>query len=821
MNGLGDDVRMGLIRLVRDWKYTFTASVCLAAGTAAVISVFTIVNLVILKLLPFHESDRLVMIRGFCPIENEEDAQTSIAEFLDWQSQCTTMELAAFQLRQLDLAVGDQYQRMIGFRVSDNFFTVLHAEPFMGLALDQTIGNGNLQQIMLSVDLWEQFFERDQHVVGNVVRINSWLTWPTPGSRGYELTGILPEDMRYLPSSSWLFNSNGYGPASRLQFCMPMDIARATWRDFRSVDAIGRLKQGVTREEAQAEMELIAARLEVDYPDSNAGWSIRLVPLNEYAYRRVNQTLIASFIASSIVLLLACGTAAHLLLIRSGRRAAEMAIISAIGATPHRLGRQAVVEVVTLTVVACTIGLVLSAHAISILNSIAPGDIPSAVESRFEPAVITVTFLSAAVSCMVIGAMPLRRVLTHNLGALLSVATRTATQTTRAMKLLRGMVAFGVASSYVLLVAAGLLVLKMQHLMQVEPGFESDNRLTMTIALPEAKHEWNQNTSFCHDVMDGVRDLPGVLNVAAIQGLPMGRNKIGTDIFIEGKPLIRESDLPNTYIRVVTDDYFETMGIPVVRGRTFQPNDSIGEIGQTRVVIVNETMAEECWPGEDPIGRRLKTFEAGWWLEVIGVVGDVRSEGLDRPPVIDMYFPEKLFPQPHIVLVVETSHNDPMALSGSTRSVIHQADPDAGITHVATMNDIIEQSQASDRYFAVLLATLAIVGTVLATFGILLTTLFSVSQRSRELAIRICCGATPRDIVTLVVMDQLKQVAIGIVLGGVLCFALVNVVDLPWETARYFKVVAWTIVPASLAVLAVFASAIVAIRVALKSSVLA
>ena len=821
MNGLSDDIWMALTRLLRDWRYTFAASICLAAGTAAVISVFTIVNLVVLKPLPFHEPDRLVMIRGFCPIENEDDAQTSIAEFLDWQTQCTTMELAAYQLRQLDLAVGDQYQRMVGFRVSRNFFTVLHAEPYMGLALDQTIGNGNLQQIMLSVDLWEQFFARDQDLVGNVVRINSWLTWPTPGSRGYELTGILPEDMRYLPSSSWLFNSSGFGPASRLQFCMPMDLANATWRDFRSVDAIGRLKPGVTREEAQAEMELIAARLEVDYPDSNAGWSIRLVPLHEYAYRRVNQTLVASFVASSIVLLLACGTAAHVLLIRSGRRAAEMAISSALGATPNRLGRQAAIEVVALTACACTIGLVLARYAILILNAIAPGDMPRAAESRFDTSVILFTCLVAAACCMAIGALPLWRVLTPNIGALLSVATRTVTQTTRAMKLLRAMVAFGVASSYVLLVAAGLLVLKMQHLMQVDPGFEPDNRLTMTIALPEAKHEWNQNTSFCHNVMDGVRDLPGVVNVAAIQGLPMGRNKIGTDIFIEGKPLIRESDLPNTYIRVVTDGYFETMGIPVVRGRTFQPNDSIGEIGQTRVVIVNETMAEECWPGEDPIGRRLKTFQAGSWLEVIGVVGDVRSEGLDRPPVIDMYFPEKLFPQPHIVLVVETSHNDPMALSGSTRSVIHQADPDAGITHVATMNDIIEQSQASDRYFAVLLTTLALVGTVLAMFGILLTTLFSVSQRSRELAIRICCGATPRDIVTLVVVDQLKQIAVGIVLGGTLCFALVHVVDLPWETARYFQIVAWTIVPGGLSVLAVFASATVAIRAASKSSVLA
>ena len=806
-----EDARMALIRFVRDWPYTLTAGLSLAMGTAAVISLFTIINGVILKPLPFYQPDRLVMIRSFCPQENQQDAQTSMAEFLDWESQCVTMDLAAFQLRQLDLAVDDRYHRITGFRVSKNFFRMLRVNPSLGVSLDVSSGAGDLNRIVLSKGHWQNIFRGDANVIGDVIPVNSWLTWPNPGSQGYQLVGVLPDDMRFLPSSSWFLNAEGFGPNSRLGFCMPMDVSSAVARDFRSVDTIGRLREGVSMEQAQAEMDLIAARLSVDYPRTNAGWSIRLVSLNEYVYRRVHRMLFAGFVASTIVLLLACGTANQLLMLRDNKRDAELAIASAIGATPARLARQAFFAVAIVTATSSVTGVLFAIRAVEILNSIAPNDIP--VENvNLDLTVSLFTFAAAAICCTAIAVLPIKRVLTPRLNVLLNASTRTATQSPGTLRLLRSIVAVSVAASYVLLVAAGLLLLKTHQMMQVDPGFDAKDRLTMTIALPEAKHEWNRNTSFCHEVMDGVRELPGVLNVAAIQGMPMGRNKIGANVSIEGKPLIRGRDLPSAFIRVVTDDYFKTMGIPVLRGRTFIDSDSIGEIGQTRVVIINQTMAERCWPNDDPIGRRLKTFEQGRWLEIIGVVGDVRSDGLDRPPVIDMYYPEKLFPQPHIVLITQTQHSDPLAMATSVRSCVTHADPDANITHVATLESVVARSQAIDRYFTVLLATLAAIGTALAACGVLLTTMFSVTHRSRELAIRVCCGAAPRDIVALIVGGQIKQVAAGILLGGVLCYSFVSIIPLSWESARYFRSVAWAIVPVGLGTIAIVTSSLVAIR---------
>ncbi|MCA9214907.1 MAG: ABC transporter permease [Planctomycetales bacterium] len=819
MTSLLDDLRLACHRIVRDWRFTSAVVLCLTIGISAVVGVYSILNLVILKPLPFHDADRLVMIRTYSPLENKQDAQTSLAEFLDWQSQCRTMDLAAYQLTQLDLSVEDRYQPMVGFRVSNRFFAILRAKPSLGMTLDETFGAGNLQQLMLSPDLWRDHLNADMSAIGSAISINSWLTWPTQGSRGYELIGLLPEDMRYLPSSSWLFNSNGYGPNSKIDFCMPLDFSGAIWRDFRSHDVVGRLKDGVSLEDAQAEMDIIASRLATDYPESNQGWYVNLVPLRRFVYRRSETMLKASFGASLLVMLLACGGAAHLLLIRASRRESELAISSALGASPQRLIQQTFAEGTVLSLASFACSLLVTRWLIDLLCALAPPDLPITDGLTPDLHVVFVSTIVVMLCCVVFTLWPLYRMLTQNLASQLHVTSRTATRSVRTLAMLSGMVVFGVAASYVLLVSTGLLLARMRQTMQTDPGFESSNRLTMTIRLPEAKHEWIHNTLFCHQVMDGVRELPGVANVAAIQGMPMGRNKIDSHVIVEGKPLLRQRDTPDAYIRVITDDYFATMGIPILRGRTFNPNDGVGEIGDTKVVVVNKTMADHCWPNEDPIGRRIKTFAAGQWLEVIGVVGDVLSEGLDRPPVIDIYYPEKLFPQPHIVLITETANDDPMLFANPVREIVYNADIDANITHVATMDQILAQSQSNSRYFSVLLSALAVVGTVLALAGIVLTTCFSVAQRSRELAIRMCCGATPTDIVMLVVANQFKHVAAGIVIGGICCYAVAGVVELPWELARNFQIVTWTIVPLSLAVAAIASSAAVVIRTIRETSI--
>ncbi len=813
MNVAIDDLRSAIWQLRVDWRFATAAIVCLGLGIAAVASIFSVLSQIIFSPFPFPDADRLVMVRGYNAVLSRFDDQISEPDFYDLQTATTTMDVAAYKLERLDLPHENGFHRIHGFYVSDNFFDVLQMQPYLGGTYSGHRETGAIKQLMLGTNVWRQYFQSRPDIIGEVIRVNTWETYPKTGDRGYNVVGLLPQGMPFLPSTSFM-SYRGLGPNRKLQFCAPLNAGFYGFRSWRSREVIGRLKDGVSAAQANAEVQLIADRLAREFPDSNKDWSMRVVPLDRHVYGSAREILYAGLIASVVVLVIACGNVAHLMLIRFIRRQSDLAVRAALGATPTRLGRVALFESAIIVGLAALLSGSAAVNLVKSLDRVAPREL-SHVEAEVD-SMVAITTCSLSLACVLaITLLTQHRLRTPNLKVLLSSSNRTSSAGASSTRLLRTLVVLQVGVAYILLVAAGMLVARQLELASVELGFQPDHRLTVNISLPEAKHEWKRNTTFCHDVMRATKTLPGVVNVAAVQGLPMGDNRLDSDVIIEGHPLLRRHDIAPAFMRVVTDDYFATMGIPIIHGRAFQYSDGIGEIGLNRTVIVSEALARRCWPGENPIGRRMKGYELMPWQEVIGVVGNVRANGVETDNTLEVYLPERLFPQPFITLIVHTKQES-LGLASEVREVVHKIDPDAFVNNAKTMRQVIGQSQARPRYLTILLSAFALLGLVLAAVGVFVTSAFSVARRKHELRIRAACGATPWDLVGLVMSRELTTVLCGIVVGLVVAIFLNHQFDISWKTSGLFRLAAFAVVPGVLILASVAASLGVALKAAFE-----
>jgi|GEM_PF-4220956 len=799
------------------YQHRWTTLLCvasLAVSITLIASTASIVDHTLFRPMPFHEAYRLVMIRMDNPEENLFDDQVSVIDFADWELDCKTMDITAFNLGRIDLPYEGGYERLIGLYVSPSFFDVLNIKPYLGQDFRDYHYTGNNEQIMLSPRVWRNHLQGDAMAMGNIVKINTWASWPDAGSLDYQLSGILPEGLRCVPSRVIFVDDQGIGVNRELDFVLPAYLLTGSYdmRRFHGIDAMGRLKPGVTLAQAQAEMEVIVARLEQRFPQTNKGWRVRLVPMHEYVAGEVRPFVLATLLAAFLVFVIAIANVVHMLLVQYQQRQGEMAIRAAVGASPGAIFSQVFLEFALIVGLGFGLGIAAATWCTPALLSMAPDKL------RWLPTELSFNaILAAAVLTGVAGLfiwwLALRRVVSPNLAPLLGASSQTSSADKGAMTALGRMTQIQLVATYFLIVAAGVLFLRIRQIASVDPGFEPKHRLAMSLSLPSAKYEWNHNSIFNHAVVERLRDVPGVINSAAILGMPMGNNPLVAQIVIEGRPQIRPGDLPPAFIRVITDDYFKTMGIPLIYGRMFEESDKIGEIAQNKTAIVSKSLAEKCWPGLDPIGRRFKPFDRAQWMEVVGVVGDVCSDGIERGRAIDIYYPEKLYPQSSPNLVVHTSI-EPMAMAAAIRDAILEVDADANVTDIRTMESVIIDSQA-ERYFGLrLLSVLSAIGFGLALCGIIATASHSISRRANELLVRVACGASPTDILNLVVGEQLKLVGIGLGAAILVAAMIGPSLGLSWKDEQLFRQLALVGVPCLLVAASLISSYLIAARAA-------
>ncbi len=797
------------LRLVRrDKWFAFATVTWLALGIASVTTLFSLLNAV-LKPLPYPNAHEIVMLRSLNRSLNLPRDSVSAPDFRDIRLQSTTLvDIVGFLLSRLDVPTDGGYQRLRGFFVTPGFFKTLRTPPLLGVPFADARTTGVQREVIISAKLWRERFEGQSDVLGRTLLANSWATFPNPGSRAYTVSCVLPEDFRCLPAAIF-FEPTGVGPADQLDFCSPLDMSRKLDRQWRDMEVIARLKPGVTLQEAQADMDLISGRLEQTYGSSNEGWTIDVVPLHEEVFGNVGPMLTVMFAAAIAVMLIACGNVGQLYLQRASRREAEFAVRAAMGASPFRLFRQLATETLLLILFAGSLGVALASVAIDALAANAPQNLPWLGEVPIDGGVLVFAATVTLISVLLVSLVPLWRVATPDLNRLLG-SGRTASGGTGESRVSNILLVSQLAVTFVLIAGAGVLFARFYELSETDPGFESSNRLSMTLSLPQATHEWNYNSTFCNRVLERVAALPGVRGTAAIQGLPIDGTTFECRVIAEGKPTIGRGEARGL-IRVISDNYFHTMGIPLLRGRAFNPTDSIGQIGGNRTVIVNESLANRNWPDQDPIGRRFKVHPLAHWMEIVGVVADIRNGGMDASITSDIYYPEKLYPQPHITLITRTD-SDPISLADTVSDAVHEVDADAYITDVTTVDGVISESIAQRRYFMVLLGILATVAMVLAIGGAIVTTLHSVSRRSRELGTRIALGAEPHHVFVLVMKRSLSLLILGLATGGLAAFAVVPPLVTDWDSGSGVQVIAFAAAPLILGTVSVIAAGAAAAR---------
>ena len=762
METLSQDIRYGLRMLRNSPTVTLVAVVSLALGISANTVIFSVINSILLKSLPFHDPDRIALVWGNAPAEGKDRTQVSATDVADWRQQNSVFEdVTTYGNWSATLLGEGESERIPGIQVGDGYFSIMKATPLLGRTfLPEEQEEGKDLVIVLGYGLWQRRFGGDPNVIGRKINLSG---------RPYVAVGVLPADFQPLPTS--LVDPRG-------EFYRPVAEARdENERSSRHLRAIARLKPGVTLEQAQADMNVIAGRLEQQHPRDNTGYGVRLVTLSEDTVGGLRPTLLTLLVAVAFVLLIACANTGNLLLGRAAAREKEVAIRRALGAARGRLTRQFLTESVLLALLGGALGLLLAMWGVGLVESIGSQATPLLANIEIDLRVLGFTLALSILTGIVFGLAPALNASNPDLNATLKEGGRGSGAQAGHNRLRGVLVMSEVAMALVLLISAGLLIKSVIRLRSVNPGFEADNRLTMNVVLSSARYPKPQQwVAFYSQLTERLEALPGVVSAGFTSVLPFSGNFDGRGLAVEDHPRPVGEEF-NVDLYRVTPGYARAMSIETVRGRTLTEQDT--ETAQM-VALINETMARELWPGQDPLGKRIK-FPGSErnpqpWRTIVGVVRDVKQYSLDRKDPMQIYLPDAQIPTPFMTLVVHTS-SDPQALISAVRNSISEMDKDLAAFNIATMEQLLADSISLRRFSTLLLIIFAGVALILAAVGIYGVISYSVTQRTHEIGVRLALGANRRDIIRLVVRQGMAITLAGVGIGLTATFALTRIIE--------------------------------------------
>ncbi len=755
MGGLLQDIRYGIRSLAGSPGITAVAVATLALGIGATTSIFSVVDAVLFRPLPYPDPDRLVRIYTTDPSRDEYRDPASGANFLDYQAQSRSFEqLAAFDSVRLNLVGGEYPRRVYAASVTPNFFSVMGVEPILGRTFSPDIdGPDASPTAVLGHSLWQSEFEGDPLVLGRTLKLSGTT---------YTVVGVMPPGFGF-PGRTPLWVASRY----RVPDPPYPGTDPAEERGHYYFSAVGRLGEGIRLEEAEAEMSTIAGRLARSYPDTNAGKGIRLVPLRESIVTDARPMLSVFLGAVGFLLLIACANAANLLLVRASRREREIAIRTALGAGRLQIVRQLIVEGILLSLCAGFLGALFSMWGAETLIAISPEAIPRAHEVGVDLRVLAFTLIVSLGTGTLFGIAPALQLGRQDVQAALRAAGAALTASRARARLRASLIVGEVAVSLLLLLGAALLMRTFLKLNGVDPGFKAAGILAANVSIPPTKYsEDPQIAAFYRDVLERLRSLPEVTSAGAVFSLPL-RPLISASqgIIIEGRPTEPGEGLIPGY-QLASHNYFRTLGIPLVRGRHFTEADTENA---PPVALVNQKLARLYWPGEDPIGRRFTWDDPAdgevEWVTIVGIVGDTILDELEKGPTPEIYRPYRQAPLPWMTLVVRTDR-DPSDLASAVRTAVLEVDPEQPITGMTTMEKVVSYSLAKRRFNMQLVGAFALAALTLAAIGLYGVLSFSVSQRSREIGIRKALGAQTRAVVAHVVREGLRLAVAGLAIGG-------------------------------------------------------
>jgi putative ABC transport system permease protein len=767
MRGFSADIRYALRALRHGGLSILVAVVSLAVGVGANAAIFSVGYAMLIHPLPYTGADRLVILRPTNPSHGVLWTTVAPANLLDWQAQAKSFEaIAGYRWWTVDLTGGERSERLRGLRITPEFFKVLNVS-LMGDTFSPNDAQRRPSEIVLGRGLWRRRFGSDASLLGKVLDvniINLSRVGPTPSF----VVGIALADVHFPPLSAD-FNLGVSSIGDTVDFWAP-ELLDPKRRDNGDLDAIARLRPGVSLAQAQAEMDAISRNLAAANPETNNGLSVRVIPLRDRVLGGSRRVLLLLFACTGVVLLIACGNVANLLLARAGARRKEVAIRAALGAARLRILQQFLAESALIALPAGAIGVILAYGGLLLLRPLIPAGVPLAQEATVDRTVLLFTLLVASLTALVTGIVPAFRVSSANPGDAMKLEGRSSTTGRGQHRVVAILVASEMAMTLMLLIATGLMIKSANRLWRVDPGFDAQNLVTMTISLPNNKFEWGHNVVFSRQVMRSIQAMREVRDIAVIQGVPMHPGSFYTSFSVEGQR-DRPVDRPSARIRVVSPGYFRVMRIPILSGRDYDEHDEVGEVGSLPSVIVNRTLAERFWPGQDAAGKRVVMSWKGTPSVILGVVGDARYTGLDEPAGDEFYLPEGLYPQSAITLLVRTD-GDPLPLYPDMHRRIAEVDKDAFVFDVKPMTQLIAESLAPRRFSTMLLSTFAAVGLILSLVGIYAVIAHSVAQRTVEIGIRIAMGASPARVTGLMLRRGLLPAVCGMAAGWLGAFAM-------------------------------------------------
>ncbi|HKV38074.1 MAG TPA: ABC transporter permease [Blastocatellia bacterium] len=752
MNRLRQDLSYSLRMLIRNPVFTAVAVLTLGLGIGGNTAIFSVVNSVLLRPLPYTDPARLMVLHE-TKLPQFPEFSVSPGNFLDWQKQADGFEqLAACGNGPSVLSGEGEPERVEGVRATYNLFQTLGIKPLLGRDFrpdeDQPGHDG---VVIISNALWHRRFSGGADAVGRHVTLSN---------QSYTIIGVMPPNFKFPEETD-------------LWVPMAFNAHETASHGAHYISCIGRLKPSTSLKQARIQLDTIAERLDHQYPESNGGWRVKIVPMLEAFVGDIRPILLVLLGAVGLVLLIACANVANLLLARVAAREKELGVRAALGAGRWRLIRQLLTESVVLAFIGGVIGMLLAIAGTRVLLSFAPADLPRVKEIAVDARALGFTFLITMLTAVIFGIVPALQSSKPDLNESLKDSSRGSTGG-RHQRVRSALVVIEVAMALVLLVGAGLLIKSFRRLTQVSPGFNPSHALAVTVQIPHTKYpQPQQQSDFFTQLLQKVAMLPGVQSAGAGNVIPFTDDYV-LGFNIEGRPPNPPGEDVSTNYYAISPGYFRAMGIPLIKGRLFDEHDTKDS---PHVALINQEMAKRFFPNENPIGKRINvTNGPETFREIVGIVGDVKQYGLDQATPVETYEPYVQKPFSFMTVVVRTSI-DPSGLADPVRRAVLSIDPDQAVSMSKTLDQIVSESVSKQRFSTLLLSIFAAIALILAAVGIYGVLAYSVAQRTHEIGIRMALGASVFEVQRLVVGNGIILALIGVAIGEAGAIAVTRVMS--------------------------------------------